>query len=275
MFNEILLERVNRLTDVRLSERRKQVPIEILKIKQDGNARGMLNSSTTILPIKDLCEREIEIRAIITWQSLVRVISTLGYESKATLGNDLKEYLFSKINSNYEELTQVLNQNLGNIMRPEQVQMDEARNHALAKHEIEIDLYVDSLKDLVKENQPVIEPSHNYNFYGNVGSVQTGLSAQANVIQNIGSEDHDAIKQALALATQAITAATNIAEAQKKELTEIANQAEKELSKAEPNSILLQSMFVTIGTAIQTLASAKPAYLALKGALIPLGITLP
>lgn len=274
MFNDKFLERVSRLIEVRLAERRKQIPLEIAKIQRENNARGMLNSSMTILQTKEICEREIEIRAVVVWQSLVRVINTLGYESKEILRNDLKEYLLNSIAENFDELTGILNQNLRNMMKPEQVSMSEAKNHAMSKHEIEIDLYVDTLKDNEKTSQSS-SGSHNYNFYGTIGSVQTGSGAQANIVQNLGSEDQEAIKQALALASEAIQAATDIVDTKKNELIEIASQARNELEKETPNSTMLQSMFVTIGTTIQTLASAKPAYQALKGALIPLGIMLP
>lgn len=274
MFNDKFLERVNRLIEVQLTERRKQIPLEISRIRNEANAVGMLSSGRTILQIKESCEREIEIRAVLTWRSLVRVINTLGYDSKDNLGNDLKEYLNNTINTNFEELNQLLNQNLGR-MKPEQVPMDEARNHAVSKHEIEIDLYVDTLIEQTEDNNPAVEPTHSYTFYGNVGTVQTGAGAQANVVQNIGADDQEALKQALSLASEAIQAATDIADTQKNELVEIANQARNELDKEKPNSTMLQSMFITIGTTIQTLASAKPAYQALKGALIPLGITLP
>ena len=275
MFNDKFLERANRLIQVRLAERQKQIPLEISKIQRESAARGMLNSSMSILNTKEVCEREIEIRAVIAWQSLVRVINTLGYETKENLNNDLKEYITNSINTNYEELTQILNQNLRKMMKPEQVSMEEARNHAISKHEIEIDLFTDTLKDQPETQESMTDTNHNYNFYGSVGSVQTGSGAQANVVQNLGGEDQEAIKQALALASDAIQAATDIADTQKNELIEIASQARNELEKETPNSTMLQSMFVTIGTTIQTLASAKPAYQALKGALIPLGIMLP
>lgn len=275
MFNDKFLERVNRLIEVRLAERRKQIPLKISKIQRESSARGMLNSSMTIIQTKDICEREIEIRAAISWQSLERVINILGYESKERLRSDLKEYLSKSINTNFEELTQTLNNNLRNLMKPEQVNMVEARNHAISKYEMEIDLYIDTLKEQTESTQSASGTGYNLHFHGSVGSVQTGSGAHANVVQNLGGEEQEAIQQALTLASDAIQAATDITDTKKSELIKIAIQAKNELEKETPNSTMLQSMFVTIGTTIQTLASAKPAYQALKGALIPLGIVLP
>jgi hypothetical protein len=275
MFSDKFIERVNRLIDVQLAERRKQMPFEISKIQREHNARGMLHSSMTILRIKEVCEREIEIRAIIIWQCLVRIINTLPNEQNDDLATDLKQFLSESINTNFIELTGILNGNLMNMMKPEQVDMMEAKDHAIAKHDIEVDLYVDSLEAVAGNQEDTTESKHDYHFYGNVASVQTGAGATANVVQNLGSDDKEAIKQALALARDAINAAEEMAESKRNELVEIVSDANNELDKATPNSTKLQSLFIAIGTTIQTLASAKPAYQTLKTALLPLGITLP
>ena len=60
MFSEIFLERVNRLIDVQLAERKKQIPMEISTATREAAANGMLNSSNFVLRVKDACEREIE-----------------------------------------------------------------------------------------------------------------------------------------------------------------------------------------------------------------------
>jgi len=142
MFSEKFLERANRLIDIQFVERRKQVPLAISKVKNEHNARGVLRSSMTDARIKEICEGEIEIRAILAWQSLVRVLQTLGIQSSDDIAVDLKEFLSAVINSSYAELTQILSQNLMNMMTTEQVSLEEARDHVIAKHEIEIDIYV-------------------------------------------------------------------------------------------------------------------------------------
>lgn len=275
MFSEKFIERTNRLISVQLAERKKQIPIEISTVLRQAAAKGMINSSMFVLQVKDICEREIEIRAVIVWKSLVRIINTLPDETSDNLASDLKQYLVNSINSNYDELTQVLNQNLRGMLKPEQVEMTEVRDHVIEKHDIEVDLYVDTRAESTQEESTSMTEKHDYHFYGAVGAVQTGASAQASVVQNLGVEDKETIKQALTLASEAIQAATDIVDTQKGELIEIVNDANTELDKSLPNSTKLQSLFITIGATIQTLAGAKPAYLALKGALIPLGITLP
>ncbi|SOE48717.1 hypothetical protein SAMN05446635_0238 [Burkholderia sp. OK233] len=48
-----------------------------------------------------------------------------------------------------------------------------------------------------------------------------------------------------------------------------------ELDKPKPNSLKLTSLLTTLGTTVQTLATAPQAYPLLKTALIPFGIMLP
>lgn len=275
MFSEKFLERVNRLIEIQFAERRKQVPLKISIVKREHAASGSLHSSMTVLRIKETCEREIEIRAILVWQSLVRVIQTLGIESLNDITVDLKQFIRERINSSHAELTELLSQNLMNMMKIDQVSLDEARDHVIAKHEIEIDLYIDTYKKRSEMGGADTEKQSNYHFYGNVGAVQTGPGAEANIVQNLGQDDRSAIEQALALARDAIAAAEEIAEEKRHELVEIVDEATNELGRENPNSTKLQSLLATVATTIQTLASAQPAYQALKGALIPLGIMLP
>ena len=273
MFSGKFLERANRLIDVQLAERQKLIPMEISMATRESAANGMLHSSNFVLRVKGICEREIEIRAVIVWKSLVRILNTLPDKVSDSLVSDLKRFLVDSINSNYDELTNILNQNLKGSLKPEQVAMTETRDHVIAKHEIEVDLYADTQIEGTQTESAA--EKHEYHFYGAVGAVQSGAGAHANIVQNLGAEDKDTIKQALSLASKAIQAATDIVDTHKNELVEIVNEANTELDRNSPNSTKLQSLFITIGTTIQTLASAKPAYQALKGALTPLGITLP
>lgn len=231
MFNEKFIERANRLIEIQLAERRKQLAIEISKIKSEHAARGLLRSSMTVLCIKEICEREIEIRAVIAWQNLVRVIQTIGAESTNNIAADLKQFMQENIISSYDELMQLLSQNLMGMKKIEQVSLEQSRDHTIAKHEIEIDLYVDTREQNSTKGNAGAEQAPIYHFYGNVGAVQTGPAASANIIQNLGQEDQEAIKQALALARDAISVANNIAEAKRNELVEIVDEVRSELDE--------------------------------------------
>jgi hypothetical protein len=154
------------------------------------------------------------------------------------------------------------------------VSLTDALRASLAKHEVEIDLYVDSLT-----NSQAGEGKHpmtqNYNFYGAVGSVQTGANSVANTVQNLGGDDRAALTAALQQVREAVVVAPAVGEQQRRELIEIADDCATQMASESPNNTRLLTMFNVLGTAIQSIASAQPAYQALKVALVPLGISLP
>jgi hypothetical protein len=54
---------------------------------------------------------------------------------------------------------------------------------------VEIDLYI----EYVTTQKEEIAVPPRYNFYGNVGAVQTGANALANVVQNLSEGDKTAL----------------------------------------------------------------------------------
>jgi hypothetical protein len=140
MLTEKIIERANRLVEIQVAERRKQISAEITGVKLKNAAQYMLHSSITVMSIKAICEREIETRAVIAWRETVGVLQTLEVEFPGNMAEDLKQFMRESINSSFDELTQILSQNLMHMMRSEQVSLEEARNHAIAKHEMEIEL---------------------------------------------------------------------------------------------------------------------------------------
>lgn len=117
--------------------------------------------------------------------------------------------------------------------------------------------------------------TQNYNFYGAVGSVQTGANATANVVQNLGADDRASLLSAIQQVRDALSNSPSVGEQQRSELLEIADECASQMTASAPNNTKLLTMFNVLGTAIQSIASAQPAYQALKGAILPLGITLP
>jgi len=275
MIYEQLVERTSRLIDVQLAERRKQLPMEIQKIQREAAASGNLESGRKVLQVRELCAHEIGLRATIVWQNLVRVHKIMGAGLTDSLTDDLKEFIGARVKEDYAELTRILSQNLTRSINIGQVSLDETMEHAINKHDIEVDLYIDSLRQQPQGEENRDEQVSNYNFYGNVGAVQTGDSASANIVQNLGQDDKDALVQALQLARDALLAAQEMNESRKQDLINIVDEVSTELQTASPNSTKIQTLFQTVAISIQTIASAGPAYQALKSALVPIGIMLP
>lgn len=124
----------------------------------------------------------------------------------------------------------------------------------------------------VQGTYPVV---NNFNFQGTVGSVQTGANAVANVVQNLGANERAALVSALQKVKEVIEIAPSLAEPQRQQLLEIAHECSSGIESESPNDTKLLAMFNVLGTTIQSIASAQPAYQALKTALLAVGITLP
>jgi hypothetical protein len=217
-------------------------------------------------------DRELEIRAIIAWESLVRAHKSLGVDLGCDVANEFKTILRGKINAFNTDLSISLQNCLKRLSTQVPMSLAGAKEHLVKKHDIEVDLYADSLRTSGADEQAI--PSQ-YNFYGSVGAVQTGANSQANVVQHISASDQTALLQALGLARDAIRSSNQFGGRQQSELLGIVDDCEFELGSSSPNNTKLLSMFVVLATAIQAVASAQPAYHALKVALLPLGVTLP
>ncbi len=142
MLSEKIMERANRLIEARFAERRTHVSDEITAVKLRYASQYLLHSSLTVTALTEICEREIGIRAAIAWQAMVEALRSLGIEPSDDMAEDLKHFMQGSIESSFDELTHILNGYLKNMMRPEQVSLEEARRNALANHETEIGLHM-------------------------------------------------------------------------------------------------------------------------------------
>lgn len=271
---QALQARFESLLEARIAERRKQFPIELGQIDAQAAAHGMFHSSSRLLQLQQAHERELEIRAILAWESLVRVHRTFGSPLSDNLREDLKGEMSARIAQSFSELNSSLTDRVQKTQINMPFSLNERHIDVAAKHDIEIDLYVDSLSTntLQQGTQPMMQ---SYNFYGNVGSIQTGANSVANVVQNLGAEDRASLSAALQQVKEAISVTPSIADTQRHELLEIAEECASQMAAESPNNTKLLTMFNVLGTAIQSIASAQPAYQALKVALLPVGITLP
>ncbi len=274
MLDTTFQDRVTRLISDQLIERRRVFPIETSRLAADMSARGALHSSGHLLTSKSAHERELEVRAIIVWQSTVRVHKIFGGTPAPNLRDDFKTLLRQNIENEFRELnasyTGTANRFGGGRGAPDLLDLI-ART--LTKHELEVDLYVDSLQ--TSKPQAGATPLPTYNFYGNVGAVQTGSRAVANTVQNLASEDKAELSSALKQVADALNGATSLQERQRQELLELVNEAKIQLDSASPNSTKLLTTFNVLAATIQAIPSAQPAYQVLKGALLPLGVILP
>ena len=274
MLDELLLNRFQNLLDTKMLERRKQFPIVLAQIDSQAAAKWGFFSGNRLRQVHQTYEWEFEARSIIAWQGLVRVHRMLGCTLSETLRDDLKAEINRVITLTFQELNASLQKHIQKPKGNFELSLEDTYTHVIKKHEIEVDLYVDSLT-LLDSKQSKHPMTQQYNFYGIVGAVQTGANTVANVIQNLGPNDQASLSAALAQVREALGLDVSLSEQQKRELLEIADECSTQIASQSPNSTKLLNMFNVLGTAIQSIASAQPAYQALKIALLPLGITLP
>lgn len=272
MLSDELIEKTKRLAEVGFTERRRQLPLELAAIDSRAAAAGAYHSGSRLLQIHHVLARELDVRAILAWRSIVRVHQTLGIPAAEGLATDLKQLFSEFLGSIRTELDVIRIDKLTEPTLRDQLTLDEACEDSRRKHDVEIDLYIDSLKSSANA-RPSAMP-HSYHFYGTVGTVQTGPGATANVVQNLAAEDKQALLGALDQIKDAISSSQALL-AQQQELMEIAEECATLIQAPQPNNSKLRAMFDVLATSVQTVASAQPAYQALRAALVPLGIMLP
>jgi hypothetical protein len=275
MIDTTLQERCRRLINNKIIERRKLLDCEIDKIIIAAGSRGMnYPVATTIGQQFPLLCKELEIRSTVAWQDIVSVHKALGSFNSDTLREDFKEEVGVYIDEAFAELSVKLKNMVRNIPHMAMLNLNKAKAQTIARLDIEIDLYVDSLaiSQSSKDAQPA---SNQYNFYGNIGAVQTGTSPTANIVQNLSFDDKRAIVDALVAVKDQLVHLQDVSESNRQELSEIIDECVGISKSVNPNSTKLLALLNLVGITVQSYASAQPAYNTLKTVLIPLGITLP
>lgn len=273
MFNDTLLARLNKLLESQLSDRDRWFATEVTEINNDAIGHGYFHSGTRIHKLQEAYEHELGVRAQLIWQGLVRVHGILGSPLATTTREDFKREVASRVDQQADQLTTDC---LGQVRRSHalmDVTLEDARVRIQNKHEVEIDLYVDSIS--FQASTTSVPMSTAYHFYGAVGAVMSGADATANVVQNLSQGDRADIENALMQVKQALATESNLTPQRKNELAAIADECATELKSPAPNNTKLLSMFNVLGLSIQSIASAQPAYQALKVALLSVGVSLP
>jgi hypothetical protein len=273
MLNDKIRERTSKLIVSQYAEREEPLGNDLARAKADFSMHNAFHSSHMQLALQRIIARELEIRAMLAWESIVRVFETLGSKVTDTLKDDLQKELFKYVDDQYSVLSKQLNKEISLIDKHSKRSLAEILKQIKNKHEVEIELYVDSLLERAKLGLQPSAPV--YNYYAPVGIVQTGPYASAHIIQNLGSTDKEALLSALSMVRDTLDGIRDISEPHRKELTQIVEESVIEIQSRQPNNTKLESMLSTLAVTIQTIASAGQVYQTLKSALMPLGIAFP
>jgi hypothetical protein len=151
--------------------------------------------------------------------------------------------------------------------------LSERKAHAIRKVYSEIDLLMARLEQAASVAQNGGDTHVNI-YGGQVGIVQTGASSTASMTVRLDSTSKQEIAKALDTVETALGKAAH-APFNRAEISEMIRESKSELEKPGPNVSRLRSLMAGVATSIQTVASLRPAYDAIKGALALVGVTLP
>jgi len=277
MLDNKVSDLVDRMTRVQFNERQGQLQHDIALAQSQMAARGLGRSGAIVQRVYELCSRDVEIRTLLIWQTLVRVLSQVGVRYSDDLAADLKQEIRKYLSSILEhpnDCLQKIVQQIGIGMATPL--LSDAREQAFMKVDAEIDLFVLSLLRQTEARERKTESSGQiFNFYSPIGAIQTGPSATANVVMNLSHLDREALREALERVKEGLSIVEDLPGHPKEEVLDLVEEAKTEVGKPRPNGMRLGSVLMAVGTAIQTVGSLQPAYQALKAALLPLGIPLP
>lgn len=261
-----------RLLDAQLRLRDQTLERETGHIKARMNARGALRSGMTTRQISDLACQEFRTRTHVAWDTLLKVLSEVGVAPATELRQDLVAWIEHFIEETFETLATYLNHATSNIGFGAGVGPLQAEAAALKQEfHAKADLLIASLTQRVSASHPAPV----MHFYGSVGAVQTGALSSASVTQHLGQADLAALNGTLQRIADEIGAAADLHADAQQELLEVIKDVREELAKQKPNSIRIRQLAMGIAATIQTSASLRPAYEALKAVLIPIGVPLP
>ena len=157
--------RLDRLLSASLPERRNEVQRQIVKMKSEHNARGVLQSSITVQRINEILGRELEARSILIWQGIVRVHKIIDVDPGTDIAPYFKELFRKYHDQSVSELAPIFDEETKNFRMSIPCNLQDVSDLAIQKHDIEIDLYLDSLGKS-GDGKANNEEAATYNFYG-------------------------------------------------------------------------------------------------------------
>jgi hypothetical protein len=265
--------------EVAIDERWSPLARETSEIKSRMISRGVFRSSMTANEFLELYRNELDIQASMAWGQLKTVLMTVGVRDLSEFGTDLKSFIEEMINW----LTADLMKRLEEVFRPfekmsrgaanPQDHLEKAKTHAIRKIYTEIDLFEAAL---TQKGQAAEDPggTHVTISGGQVGILQTGAFSTASMVVRLDSTSKQEIAKALGAVEKALEEAAHVP-FDRAEISEMIRESKSELGKPRPNVPLLRSLMQGVATSIQTVASLRPAYDAIKGGLALVGVTLP
>lgn len=129
-----------------------------------------------------------------------------------------------------------------------------------------------TLRNVPMATESPIQPT--MNFYGQVGAVQTGPNAVANVTQQWTQDNVNAVLDALSRLRRDLTAAPSVEHELRAELVQDMDRAAAELKAGAPSPARILRWLGGVAAAVQTIPAVKPAWEAVRDTARALGLPL-
>jgi hypothetical protein len=233
------------------------------------NQRGLLVSGPMVQAMNKFGRDELRAQIQIAFTNIQRTVVQTKTTYSQDLAFDLKRELEIYANQSVIEIIGEINKRWASVATVNPESMDREKRIALDIFSGEIDILVEQLRQAATAEK---SSGGVYNFHGPVGAFQVGNYNIANVTQNLADADRAKVTEALDLSIQSLQQSSH---PKSSEMERLAEEAREELTKPVPNDTKLLTILTVLSSAVEGIANARPAYEALRTALLFWGISLP
>jgi hypothetical protein len=282
MMDSAIIELMRQNIRGQIEEQNTRLDHQILEIKQNQNARGLLHSSNTIALIQRACSEATTNRGNFAWEIAQRCLNAGGIVYSSDLAREIKAeidvFLPETMDGLQWRVREAANQaGLQNLSMLEPDEVHDARLAVRAHVFSEIDLFTLNLQ---REPKIAMGTQNTFNIHNsNVGAIQTGDQASTRVTQTITVQIRNELTAALEKVAAELDATAILPSVNKAEIIELIHDATQELKKEIVNQSKLKALVQTIGGgisgAVSVATNLKPAYESLKSIASACGFDWP
>ena len=249
----------------------------IMKIQAKRNylaAKGHGVSGAAIYELAGVFGAELREFAAIAWDALIKALNAIPPKPGAELKTEIQNVFTEMMAARFKVLEPMFDEaftsngsdrtrHLGRAI------VDPIYGALIKQYSAEIALWAAAYRN---SNAGSVAAPATYNFHGSVGSVQTGASATAHVVQNIGASDVAKLIDALRGFVAEINSRSDIDPTSKTQVTTITDAIESELQSESRNPAKLSGLFFGLSAFVQSIASAPQAYAVMQSIAMALGL---
>ncbi len=258
MLPQSTADRIRDSIEAELGPRATDLAAAVNACDSDFARHGAFNSSRRILQRGVVACHELTVRAEIIWRIIQQYRRLFGEPDEALIA-DLTRQLHDHISAQVNDVLK--------LTGPQP--LAECRDQLIKKFSNQALLFVEELK-----REPAAGAAGGMtNFYGPVGAVQTGPHATAHV--HIDAAGTARLLDALEKLRDELPKAADMVLDEREQGTELVRDIMAAAQAPKPNSSKLSGLLMGLSLLVQTVASLRPAWDAVRYAAKAVGIPLP